>query len=60
MSRHFLWIPLCALLLALGVRVEAQPSKKILRVGYLAAISATADAPASGGLSARTARARLY
>ena len=52
MSRHFFWIPLCALLLALcalllalGVRVEAQPSKKIMRVGYLVAISATADAP---------------
>jgi putative ABC transport system substrate-binding protein len=45
MRRHFFWIPLYALLLALGVRVEAQPSKKIMRVGYLAAISATADAP---------------
>ena len=45
MRRHFFRIPLCALLLALGMRVEAQPSKKIMRVGYLAAISSTADAP---------------
>jgi putative ABC transport system substrate-binding protein len=39
------WLPLGALLLALGGLVEAQPSKKLWRVGYLAAISAAADAP---------------
>jgi len=36
---------LCALLLALGVPGEAQQPKKIVRVGYLAAVSAAADAP---------------
>jgi putative tryptophan/tyrosine transport system substrate-binding protein len=36
---------LCALVLALGVPVEAQQPKKIVRVGYLAAVSAAADAP---------------
>src|SRR5262245_42278240 len=45
MLRHLLWLPLCALLLALGVPVEAQQPKKIVRVGYLAAVSAAADAP---------------
>ena len=44
MMRQIFWVPLCALLLALGVPVEAQP-KKISRVGYLAAVSAAADAP---------------
>jgi putative ABC transport system substrate-binding protein len=39
-----LWVPLCALLLALDVPVEGQQPKKISRVGYLAAISAAADA----------------
>jgi putative ABC transport system substrate-binding protein len=39
------WVLLCALLLALGVPVEAQQPKKISRVGYLAAVSAAADAP---------------
>src|SRR5215510_10859243 len=43
MSRQIFWVPLCALLLALGVPVEAQQPKKISRVGYLAAISAAAD-----------------
>jgi putative ABC transport system substrate-binding protein len=38
-------MPLCALLLALSVPVEAQQPKKIARVGYLAAVSAAADAP---------------
>jgi len=38
-------MPLCVLLLALGVPVEAQQPKKIVRVGYLAAVSAAADAP---------------
>jgi putative ABC transport system substrate-binding protein len=40
-----LWLPLCALLLALGGPVEAQQPKKIARLGYLAAVSAAADAP---------------
>jgi len=43
--RHLFWVPLCALLLALGVPVDAQQPKKIARVGYLAAISAAAAAP---------------
>jgi len=38
-------MPLCTLLLALGVPVEAQQPKKIARLGYLAAVSAAADAP---------------
>jgi putative tryptophan/tyrosine transport system substrate-binding protein len=45
MMRHIFWIPLCAHLLALGMPVDAQQPKKIARVGYLAAISAAADAP---------------
>ena len=45
MLRHNLWGPLCALLLVLSVPVDAQPSKKIARLGYLAAVSAAADAP---------------
>ena len=45
MMRHIFWVPLCALLLALGVPVDAQQPKKISRVGYLAAVSAAADAP---------------
>ena len=45
MSRQFFWVLLCALLLSLGVPVEAQQPKKIARVGYLAAVSAAADAP---------------
>jgi putative tryptophan/tyrosine transport system substrate-binding protein len=45
MMRHIFWIPLCALLLALGMPVNAQQPKKLSRVGYLAAISAAADAP---------------
>jgi putative ABC transport system substrate-binding protein len=45
MSRQIFWVLLCALLLALGVPVEAQQPKKIARVGYLAAVSAAADAP---------------
>jgi putative tryptophan/tyrosine transport system substrate-binding protein len=45
MMRHLFWVPLCALLLALGVPVDAQQPKKIARVGYLAAISAAAAAP---------------
>ena len=45
MMRQIFWVPLCALLLALGVPVDAQQPKKISRVGYLAAVSAAADAP---------------
>jgi len=40
-----LWVALCALLLALGGSVEAQQPKKTVRLGYLAAVSAAADAP---------------
>jgi putative ABC transport system substrate-binding protein len=43
--RHILPVPLCALLLALGVPADSQQPKKISRVGYLAAVSAAADAP---------------
>ena len=45
MGRHLRLSLLCALLLTLGISVAAQPPKKILRVGYLAAVSAAADAP---------------
>ena len=38
-------LPVGALLLALGLPVDAQPPKKTSRVGYLAAVSAAADAP---------------
>jgi len=44
MRRKTIWVALCALLLA-SVRAQAQQSKKIPRVGYLAAVSAAADAP---------------
>ena len=45
MSKKTFWVPLCALLLVAGVRVQAQQPKKVPRVGYLAAVSASADAP---------------
>src|SRR5258705_5942258 len=45
MRRKVFWVPFCALLLAARTRVQAQQPKKIPRVGYLAAISASADAP---------------
>lgn len=47
MSRRTFWFPfcVCALLLAASVRVQAQQPKKVPRVGYLAAVSASADAP---------------
>src|SRR5436190_1349149 len=35
----------CALLLTLGLGVAAQPTKKVPRIGYLAAVSASAAAP---------------
>jgi hypothetical protein len=46
MIRQIFGVPLCALLLALGVPVDAQQPKKTSRVGYLAAVSAAADAVA--------------
>ena len=36
---------LCTLLFALSAPVEAQQPKKVPRLGYLAAVSASADAP---------------
>jgi len=36
---------LCALLWAAALPGVAQPAKKMARIGYLAAVSATADAP---------------
>ena len=44
MIRHFFGF-LFALLLALSVPVDAQQPKEIPRSGYLAAVSAAADAP---------------
>ena len=35
----------CASLLAASLASDAQPAKKVARVGYLAAVSAAADAP---------------
>ena len=45
MKRHLLWGLLGVLLLARGLPVEAQQPKKIAHLGYLAAVSAAADAP---------------
>lgn len=45
MGRKTFWLSLGALLLFGGAPLQAQPSKKIPRVGYLAAVSAAADAP---------------
>jgi ABC-type uncharacterized transport system substrate-binding protein len=45
MSRKTFWFLLCALLLAASVGVQAQQPKRVPRVGYLAAVSASADAP---------------
>ena len=45
MFRQIFLVPICALLLALGIPADAQQPKKISRVGYLAAVSAAADAP---------------
>ena len=44
MGNKWFGLALCAVLLALSASVDAQP-KKVQRVGYLAAVSATADAP---------------
>lgn len=43
--RRRLLLSFCALLVALGGPAGAQPAKKVSRVGYLAAVSAAADAP---------------
>jgi putative ABC transport system substrate-binding protein len=45
MRKGILWFPLWALLFALGAPAEAQPAKRVARVGYLAAVSPAADAP---------------
>ena len=45
MSAGYLRFILCILLLAFGTTVDAQPRKKVPRVGYLAAVSASSDAP---------------
>jgi putative tryptophan/tyrosine transport system substrate-binding protein len=45
MSAKFLWLLVSALLFAVGSRVEAQQPKKVPRIGYLAAVSDSADAP---------------
>ena len=45
MARARALFSLGALLLALALPVDAQPPKKMSRVGYLAAVSAAADAP---------------
>src|SRR5215212_8027179 len=39
------WFLVCCLQVALLARAEAQPARKIPRIGYLAAVSAAADAP---------------
>ncbi|RZL91514.1 MAG: ABC transporter substrate-binding protein [Variovorax sp.] len=45
MSSRISRLLLCALLLAAGPLAEAQQTRKIPRIGYLAAVSASADAP---------------
>lgn len=45
MLRHRVWLLLGVCLLALCLPVEAQQPKKVARVGYLAAVTAVADAP---------------
>ncbi|HYN62636.1 MAG TPA: ABC transporter substrate-binding protein [Rubrivivax sp.] len=45
MGLGILHVFVCILLLVPGIRAEAQEPKKVPRVGYLAAVSATADAP---------------
>src|SRR5207342_3063749 len=45
MARARALFSLGALLLALALPVDAQPPRKMSRVGYLAAVSAAADAP---------------
>ena len=45
MRREISRFLLCTLLFLLGASAEAQPAKKIPRIGYMAAVSANADAP---------------
>jgi len=45
MRSEFAWALLCALLTACASLAQAQPAKKVPRLGYLAAVSASADAP---------------
>jgi putative ABC transport system substrate-binding protein len=45
MRCEFAWPFLCALLMAVAPAALAQPGKKVPRLGYLAAVSASADAP---------------
>ena len=45
MSKSLLWGLFGLLCFGLDVSASAQPAKKVPRVGYLAAVSATADAP---------------
>jgi len=45
MSGRLAWILVCALPFVLSAPVEGQQTKQAPRVGYLAAVSATADAP---------------
>jgi len=45
MNGRLPWILLCVLQLGLGGAAEAQQARKTPRIGYLAAVSASADAP---------------
>ena len=45
MSRKILWFLVSTLLFALSAPAEAQQPKKVPRVGYWAAVPASADAP---------------
>jgi putative tryptophan/tyrosine transport system substrate-binding protein len=45
MSKKVICFGFCTMLLALSVSAAAQQPKKVARVGYLAAVSASADAP---------------
>lgn len=45
MRSRILWLVLCAALAAAGPLARAQQPKRIPRLGYLAAVSASADAP---------------
>lgn len=45
MRSKWWWVLMCAVLLGVGSATRAQQPKKIPRLGYLAAVSASADAP---------------
>lgn len=45
MRSKILWLLLCTVLAAAGSLARAQQPRKVARVGYLAAVSASADAP---------------